>query len=208
MRHRLVNGFGVQIFPLRPLRIFNIEMQNNASYSVVQVLAMRHLAQQLSPRPRPAPADNARACAPRCKPRPKFICLRGELGAYMRHLWGAFWPRAAAAFPYLPIERLGRGVQGRRSSRAGVQRLAVEEWGRTWFFKIMHWDHRQRVAILMGGLRCTQRPCSHAPPPPPPPPPPRRARRLTPDAVLIIRLSVTEQYFGSGTSWYPNARSD
>jgi len=118
------------------------------------------------------------------QPRPKFICLRGELGAYMRHLWGAFWPRAAAAFPYLPIERLGRGVQGRRSSRAGVQRLAVEEWGRTWFFKIMHWDHRQRVAILMGGLRCTQRPCSHAPPPPPPPPPPRRARRLTPDAVF------------------------
>jgi hypothetical protein len=54
----------------------------------------------------------------------------------MGKLLGAFWPRAAAAFPHLTIERLGRGVQRRRSSRAGVQRLAVEEWGRTWFFKI------------------------------------------------------------------------
>jgi hypothetical protein len=97
----------------------------------------------------------------------------------MWKLLGAFWPRAAAAFPHLTIERLGRGVQRRRSSRAGVQRLAVEEWGRTWFLKNMHWDHRQRVAILMGGLRCTQRPCLHAPPPPPPPR--ARARRLAVD---------------------------
>ena len=55
----------------------------------------------------------------------KFICLRGELGTCMGKLLGAFWPRAAAAFPHLTIERLGRGVQRRRSSRAGVQRLAV-----------------------------------------------------------------------------------
>ena len=98
---------------------------------------------------------------------------------------------AAAAFPHLTIERLGRGVQRRRSGRAGVQRLAVEEWGRTWFLKNMHWDYRQRVAILMGGLRRTQ--------PTSPPssssasarsPPGGRLPRMTPEGVEIQTLEL------------------
>jgi hypothetical protein len=41
----------------------------------------------------------------------KIICLQSKLVEHQRQIIGAFWPRAAAAFPHLTAERLGRGVK-------------------------------------------------------------------------------------------------
>ena len=94
-----------------------------------------------------------------CKHSQKFIHLRHKSGHQLGRILREFPPRAAA---HLSAEREGRGLQRRRSSRAGGQRLAVENSGRTWYLKNMHWDHRHIVAILMVGLRPVPRRCGGA----------------------------------------------
>jgi hypothetical protein len=86
--------------------------------------------------------------------------------AQVRPPIGANSARISAAcgvgWAHLSAEREGRGLQRRRSSRAGGQRLVVENSGQTWCLKKMQGNHRHIVAILMGGLRPVPRPCGGA----------------------------------------------
>ena len=62
----------------------------------------------------------------------KFVCLRGELGAYIRNISRAFWPPLAAAFPHLTATRLGRGGEAAAVLRLReVTILSAEPHSRT-----------------------------------------------------------------------------
>jgi len=89
---------------------------------------------------------------------PKFKSLQTMLGGYKVNILGAFWGRAARHSRTCPFSPGARGLRRRWGGRAGVQRLAVGEWG--WILppKRMNWDQRDIVTHAYPGLRRLLRP--------------------------------------------------
>ena len=89
---------------------------------------------------------------------PKFKSLQTMLGGYKVNILGAFWGRAARHSRTCPVTPGERVLRRRWGGRAGVQRLAVGEWGRILPPKRMNWDQRDIVTDAYPGLRRLLRP--------------------------------------------------